>query len=227
MEYGNYKLIIEYAVPECKECAQELAFLWAYQTVISRAYPYHEHVHKFLLGQGELNDENQKKPGLALFPVIDYINHKNYFEWKGYERPQQNQLLQHYDGTKIAQFASENFHQGEQIFRDYGNKSNARLLVDFGFMMFKNQHEAFDLETYVPNTKCPKDAKALGRGCTFVIHPGVFNVDLFNYLSATKSRNDKFTETHIPGLIKYRAEIDDKIYYHSGIGLREAVRRAS
>ena len=90
----------------------------------------------------------------------------------------------------------------------------------------KNQYETFQLETYVKDSKCPKNAEKKGRGCKFTLYPGVFNKELFKYVSALKKpAGDEFTEKHIPGLLKYRDEIYDVIYHNSGLSLREAVRK--
>eukprot|EP00929_Paragymnodinium_shiwhaense_P116605 TRINITY_DN8627_c0_g1_i2.p1 TRINITY_DN8627_c0_g1~~TRINITY_DN8627_c0_g1_i2.p1 ORF type:complete len:492 (-),score=99.65 TRINITY_DN8627_c0_g1_i2:10-1485(-) len=88
-------------------------FLWACAVVSSRAYADDE--------DGEM---------LALAPLVDFLNHQS----------GALQLTRFSNG--IVAYGHKAYDPGEQVYVNYGAKSNAQLLSQYGFVEVDNTHEA-------------------------------------------------------------------------------------
>ncbi|KAG0095802.1 hypothetical protein BGZ93_005431 [Podila epicladia] len=111
----------EIELPE-EEYSWEM-FLWAETVVSSRAFPAH------LFGEC-------KKGELVLIPLADMLNHKSRHKISWLKTPQGLQM----SGCEIK--------KGEQVFNNYGPKSNEELLVGYGFCIEDNVD---DMVTLKPN----------------------------------------------------------------------------
>ncbi|KAG0168983.1 hypothetical protein DFQ28_005287 [Apophysomyces sp. BC1034] len=97
-------------------------FLWAYTVLTSRAFPY------------TLIDPTHKEPSEVLFPLVDSLNHKpnTKITW----------MRSGDDETGSLSFVSgQTFHAGEQMYNNYGPKSNEELLLGYGFCFESNEHD--------------------------------------------------------------------------------------
>ena len=56
--------------------------------IVSRTFVFEEHTWLYMTEQVDspTNPKN-KNTGFAIYPAIDYVNHTNFFEWKGYSKP--------------------------------------------------------------------------------------------------------------------------------------------
>jgi len=88
-------------------------YFWASAVVASRAYG----------DDGEGNN-------LAIAPLVDFINHQ----------PGALQLTRFSNG--IVAYASRGYEPGEQVWVNYGGKSNAELLTQYGFVDDNNKYDA-------------------------------------------------------------------------------------
>ncbi|KAI9020709.1 hypothetical protein CLU79DRAFT_213223 [Phycomyces nitens] len=89
-------------------------FLWAYTVLTSRAFPY------------TLIDPTHTEPSEVLFPLVDALNHKpnTKITW----------VRSGDDQTGSLSFVSgQVFGAGEEMFNNYGPKSNEELLLGYGF----------------------------------------------------------------------------------------------
>jgi hypothetical protein len=107
------------------------AWEWAFAVLFSRAI--------FL----------QKESAIALVPYADLINHSPFVSTY---IDMQAELL---TGEKyVSLYTDRPYNKMDQVFVTYGPKSNAELLVSYGFLVERNPYDAVDLATY-PSTADP------------------------------------------------------------------------
>ncbi|KAI7866154.1 hypothetical protein BDF14DRAFT_1816675, partial [Spinellus fusiger] len=97
-------------------------FLWAYAVLTSRAFPY------------TLIDPTHTDPSEVLFPLVDALNHKpnTKITWERHG----------VDPTGMLSFVSgQHYEAGEEVFNNYGPKSNEELLLGYGFCFPVNEHD--------------------------------------------------------------------------------------
>ncbi|AMD21010.1 HEL271Wp [Eremothecium sinecaudum] len=116
------------------------AYLWAASIFTSRAFP------RIVMPGG--NDINEA----FLYPVVDLLNHSNgkKVKWS-------------YDATReTVSFAiSEKVKAGDEIFNNYGDRSNEHLLLHYGFAISNNEFDVATMSLRLPKESLAK-AKALG-----------------------------------------------------------------
>ncbi|KAF7722202.1 hypothetical protein EC973_003556 [Apophysomyces ossiformis] len=97
-------------------------FLWAYTVLTSRAFPY------------TLIDPSHEAPSEVLFPLVDSLNHKpnTKITWM---------RSGNYETGSLSFVAGQTFHAGEQMYNNYGPKSNEELLLGYGFCFEFNEHD--------------------------------------------------------------------------------------
>ncbi|CAG8493033.1 16449_t:CDS:2 [Acaulospora morrowiae] len=91
-------------------------YLWACNVISSRCFP-----NKLIDPDGEEQNE-------ALFPLADSFNH----------RPRQRVTWKVQDGNSLHLITEDEIEIGEQIFNNYGTKSNEELLIGYGFCIPDN-----------------------------------------------------------------------------------------
>ncbi|CAO0790008.1 unnamed protein product [Mucor circinelloides] len=104
-------------------------FLWGYSVFTSRAFPY------------TLIDPTSKDQSEVLFPLVDALNHKpnTKITWSRNGDPETGSL---------SFVAGQAYNMGEEIFNNYGPKSNEELLLGYGFCFEYNE---FDHIAIKPN----------------------------------------------------------------------------
>ncbi|KAI9319676.1 hypothetical protein BX666DRAFT_1915131 [Dichotomocladium elegans] len=107
-------------------------YLWGYSVLSSRSFPY-----KLIDPKAEANAPDSE----VLFPLLDQLNHKpnTKITWLRTGDPE--------TGT-LSFVAGEAFSEGEQLFNNYGPKSNEELLLGYGFCFDYNE---FDHVALKPN----------------------------------------------------------------------------
>ncbi|RUP44731.1 hypothetical protein BC936DRAFT_149074 [Jimgerdemannia flammicorona] len=105
------------------------AFLWAYTAISSRAFP-----HKLL-------DPTSEAAGEAMFPLADSMNHRP--RTKVTWRSQGGAASK--DGV-LELIAGEEVGAGEQLYNNYGPKSNEELLLGYGFCFKNNPYDYVHLK---------------------------------------------------------------------------------
>ncbi|CAO3648430.1 unnamed protein product [Mucor fragilis] len=104
-------------------------FLWGYSVFSSRAFPY------------ALIDPTSTDQSEVLFPLVDALNHKpnTKITWSRNGDPETGSL---------SFVAGQAYNTGEEIFNNYGPKSNEELLLGYGFCFEYNE---FDHIAIKPN----------------------------------------------------------------------------
>ncbi|KAG0323935.1 hypothetical protein BG000_002411, partial [Podila horticola] len=97
-------------------------FLWAETVISSRAYPAH------LFGECREGE-------VVLIPLADMLNHRSRYKISWLKTPQ---------GLQMSSSAVK---KGEQVFNNYGPKSNEELLIGYGFCLKDNLDDMVTLKT--------------------------------------------------------------------------------
>ena len=96
-------------------------FIWAYQCVNSRSW--------------SVTDENEVKQNV-LVPLADMLNHK----------PGAGVGSMSFDKEYFMINATQDYAAGEQVFDNYGIKSNYDLLSTYGFVLEENAYDSMILQ---------------------------------------------------------------------------------
>ncbi|KAJ1673325.1 hypothetical protein EV182_005458, partial [Spiromyces aspiralis] len=107
------------------------SYLWAVSVYTTRAFP--DRLLPSAQGRPEIGDETRQGREILL-PVLDLFNH----------RPRQC-ITWETTNTGIRFINSNPIKVGEQVFSNYGPKSNHELLLNYGFCFPDNQHDVYHL----------------------------------------------------------------------------------
>ena len=189
-EYEEFQPLMQKAAPNCKECRSEEAFIWAEMAVLSRSFKITYDNYSTLFDIKSFN--NEPTPGYAMIPVLDIVNHSNFFGYDG------NLRAVKIDASRRAKDVGENYlmstmepvEAGQEIFWEYRDDDNLPLLWSYGFVILKNQYQWFVLEADNGTKDCPQEATKSrpAKGCWFKTYPGVFNQGLLRYLSKSSNQ---------------------------------------
>ncbi|RCH80486.1 hypothetical protein CU098_001171, partial [Rhizopus stolonifer] len=104
-------------------------FLWSYCVFSSRSFPY-----------TLIDPDTESQSAQVLFPLADALNHKpnTKITWSRQGDSETGSL------TFIS---GEVYHAGDEIFNNYGPKSNEELLLGYGFCFEHNEHDFIALKT--------------------------------------------------------------------------------
>lgn len=116
--------LVEY-VSKYRETNEEIswnsfaAYVWSDGIFASRAFP-----------KIALSDKCVSLNEAFLYPVVDFLNHKNDVKvrWS-------------FQNGKECFFSQESLKSGEELFNNYGDKSNEELLLSYGFVQDNNQYD--------------------------------------------------------------------------------------
>ncbi|KAG7905066.1 hypothetical protein KL907_003282 [Ogataea polymorpha] len=100
------------------------AFSWAYSIYCTRAFP------NFLRKQSERSIN-----GGFLCPIVDLLNHKN----------GEKVTWTCENNSFVFKASAKHIRSGEEIYNNYGNKSNTDLLLNYGFVLNDNESETTTL----------------------------------------------------------------------------------
>lgn len=105
------------------EWASFIAYLWSSCIFRSRAFP-----EAILLDYQNVNNLQQA----FLYPVVDLLNHKN-----------DQKVKWVYSDGRVSFISKElhNMENGDEVYNNYGDKSNEELLLGYGFVEENNNHE--------------------------------------------------------------------------------------
>lgn len=147
-KYDEYRLY-EYLNKKIQSWTSFSAYVWSRSILMSRGFPY------------LLVAEDNSKPNLTkacLIPLFDILNHKSNspIRW--------TPVMESGTGNVIFQL-ERGVKKGEQLFNNYGNKSNCELLLSYGFAEEKNPHDLASITLKIDDGNIFK--KALAHGVKF------------------------------------------------------------
>lgn len=95
------------------------AYVWSAGIFGSRAFP-----------KIALNDQCVSLNEAFLYPIVDFLNHKNdaRVQWR-------------FENGQMGFVSQESLKSGEELFNNYGDKSNEELLLNYGFVQDNNQYD--------------------------------------------------------------------------------------
>eukprot|EP00658_Telonema_sp_P-2_P012718 TRINITY_DN1483_c0_g1_i4.p1 TRINITY_DN1483_c0_g1~~TRINITY_DN1483_c0_g1_i4.p1 ORF type:complete len:446 (+),score=58.58 TRINITY_DN1483_c0_g1_i4:216-1553(+) len=112
-------------------CWSSDLFAWALHNVWSRSF--YLPLPQGATGFGDLaQDEDAEQHTCLMLPYCDFINHTN----------QPTGFKVDFDSERIMLCATQEYKPGDQVFDCYGPKSNAILLLNYGFALSDNEHDA-------------------------------------------------------------------------------------
>lgn len=119
-DFDILRYICEYREKNsCFSWKSFVAYLWATGIFTSRAFP------KLILEQNCSNINEA-----FLYPLVDLLNHKNDAKVKWT-----------LTGDKVSFTSQETLKEGDEIFNNYGDKSNEELLLSYGFVQDQNCYD--------------------------------------------------------------------------------------
>ncbi|KAI8363823.1 hypothetical protein EDC96DRAFT_511847 [Choanephora cucurbitarum] len=128
--YAEYEGLLN-ELPETldKESISWEDFLWSFSVFSSRAFPY-----------TLIDPHTEDQSAQVLCPLADALNHKpnTKITWS-----REGDM----DNGSLTFIAGEAHNAGNQIFNNYGPKSNEELLLGYGFCFEHNEHDFVALKT--------------------------------------------------------------------------------
>ncbi|KAH3673047.1 hypothetical protein WICPIJ_009933 [Wickerhamomyces pijperi] len=117
------------------------AYLWAYAILTSRGFPY------FVNPKNSARDVNEA----VLIPVWDLLNHNitASIEWE-------------FNDTTYDFKVKEPLNSGDEVLNNYGAKNNETLLLNYGFVLEKNEADSAGITLAIPADIPVSEALAFG-----------------------------------------------------------------
>ncbi|SCW00899.1 LAFE_0D00584g1_1 [Lachancea fermentati] len=183
------------------------AYLWSHYIFTSRAFPH------LLLGKENLKDLNQA----FLFPIVDLLNHGNGKKVK---------WLYSKEKDSVAFSTSEKLNAKDELFNNYGDKSNEELLLGYGFCLEKNDFDESTITLRLP-ANVISDAQSHGislnsddiiensvnfhLSCTEALPESL--VSLFAFICKLTSEKSVTTRSTLEGLDKLLEILEQKLEF--------------
>ena len=139
-------------VDSCPMCIDDEVFLWAYSNVISRSFSISRYSWNFL-NNVDKEEISGPKDGYMIVPFIDYFNHM--FQPLEYRKIGGKSGLVYSNEGFISLHSDRNFAKNEEVFIDYGEKSNINLLIVYGFVVEENLDDSIVIKMEKRGKKCP------------------------------------------------------------------------
>ncbi|GCF00362.1 hypothetical protein ZYGM_002991 [Zygosaccharomyces mellis] len=95
------------------------AYVWSAGIFASRAFP-----------KIAFHDQCLSINEAFLYPIVDFLNHKN-----------DAKVRWSFQDGKMCFISQESLKSGEELFNNYGDKSNEELLLNYGFVQDNNQYD--------------------------------------------------------------------------------------
>ncbi|CUS20873.1 LAQU0S02e00320g1_1 [Lachancea quebecensis] len=195
------------------------AYLWSAYIVSSRAFP------ELILEHPDLKDINQA----FLYPVVDFFNHHN---------GQKVQWQLNKDTNGVSFSSGDQIERGEEIFNNYGDKSNEELLLNYGFAMPNNENDLSTLTLRLPPGQLESlvswdlvisDQNLAENSVNFVLTVDsplpMSLVKLFGILSKLTSENFVTWRSVLEGTERLNAIIDQKLdFFKDATKLRVSLK---
>ncbi|GMM34349.1 protein-lysine N-methyltransferase [Saccharomycopsis crataegensis] len=185
------------------------AYLWAANIFTSRAFPY------FIIND-HVKDLNQA----CLIPILDLLNHKHTAKvgWS-------------YVDHQVNFVPKQSLKSGDELFNNYGDKSNTGLLLGYGFVLENNEFDETFVTLKVDESQIT-DAKQLGiklpEGASSIgINFSITNndclpenlVNFFAFLVQLKSEKAMITlRMKLDGLTQLASIINQKVEFYKTQG---------
>lgn len=183
------------------------AYLWSTVIFTSRAFP------QILLDQEATQDINEA----FLFPIVDLLNHRNNtkVEWAA-----------DYKASALTFSTKETLNEGDELFNNYGDKSNEELLLGYGFALENNDFDVTTVTLKLPLDSIRK-AQAFGvslntddiidDSINFCLSssqplPGTL-ISLFSFLCKLKSETSLSLRSTLEGLDQLYSILDQKLSF--------------
>ncbi|CAI2017623.1 hypothetical protein SEUBUCD646_0H00220 [Saccharomyces eubayanus] len=197
------------------------AYLWSHCIFNSRAFP-----------RVILNKSGTKSSDLNegfLYPIVDLLNHKN-------DIPVKWQMNEHNELCFMSQ--SGGFSANDELFNNYGNISNEKCLLNYGFWDSSNKYDFSRLTLKLPaalTNGVPIDFKKSGNyvsedGETAILQ---FNLQpsgplpakllpLFTYLSKLKSEETPTVRSVLEGIDQLASVVSQRLLFYKNFKIKTA-----
>ncbi|CAO3643652.1 unnamed protein product [Cunninghamella blakesleeana] len=141
---SDYDNLLNHLQEDVKKLVTWESFLWAYSVLSSRSFPYK------LIDPDY--DDNKHGASEVLFPLLDSLNHKPNIKITWYREGDPE------NGT-LSFITGQSFNAGEQLYNNYGPKSNEELLLGYGFCLPNNEFDHISLKANI--TRDPQYAEKM------------------------------------------------------------------
>ncbi|KJE89095.1 hypothetical protein CAOG_00643 [Capsaspora owczarzaki ATCC 30864] len=152
------------------------AYLWAFSTCSSRAFPLRVTVNPTTGVESHAIGNPMKEPCVeCLLPLLDMMNHQFGASITWFT-----------DETSVRFFTGAKVRKGEQVYNNYGPKSNEELLMGYGFCLPNNEADHVKIQLTVGNDPDGEAKLAIlrwhGLSLTHFLHNRSVPVELFSAL---------------------------------------------
>ncbi|EJS43523.1 YHL039W [Saccharomyces arboricola H-6] len=196
-----------------------VAYLWSYCIFNSRAFP------RIILNKSDTDSSNLNEG--FLYPIVDLLNHKNDVPVK-WKMNDQNELC----------FMSQcpAFDANEELFNNYGDISNEKCLLNYGFWDSSNKYDFSRLTLKLPSALpngFPVDFSKSGNfvsddGDTIILQ---FNLKaseplpatllaLFIYLSKLKSEETPNVRSALEGIDQLTSVVSQRLLFYKNFKIK-------
>lgn len=195
------------------------AYLWSHCIFNSRAFP-----------RVILNNASTKSSDLNegfLYPIVDLLNHKN-------DIPVKWQMNEHNELCFMSQ--SGGFSANDELFNNYGNISNEKCLLNYGFWDSSNKYDFSRLTLKLPaalTNGLPIDFKKSGNYVSedeetvilqFKLQPSgplpAKLLPLFTYLSKLKSEETPTVRSVLEGIDQLTSVVSQRLLFYKNFKIK-------
>ena len=195
------------------------AYLWSHCIFNSRAFP-----------RVILNNASTKSSDLNegfLYPIVDLLNHKN-------DIPVKWQMNEHNELCFMSQ--SGGFSANDELFNNYGNISNEKCLLNYGFWDSSNKYDFSRLTLKLPaalTNDLPIDFKKSGNYVSedeetvilqFKLQPSgplpAKLLPLFTYLSKLKSEETPTVRSVLEGIDQLTSVVSQRLLFYKNFKIK-------
>lgn len=196
-----------------------VAYLWSYCIFNSRAFP------RVILGRAGTDRTNLNEG--FLYPIVDLLNHKNDVPVR-WEMNEQNELC----------FMSQTttFSAQDELFNNYGNISNEKCLLNYGFWDSSNKFDFSRLTLKLPSTLVSGLPVDFNKSGNFVTDDGETTIlqfslkiseplppvllALFAYLSKLKSEETPTVRSVLEGIDQLTSVVSQRLLFYKNFKIK-------
>ncbi|QHS73600.1 protein-lysine N-methyltransferase [Saccharomyces paradoxus] len=198
---------------EASEWNSFIGYLWSYCIFNSRAFP------RIILNRAGTDSTNLNEG--FLYPIVDLLNHKN-------DVPVRWEMNEHNELCFMSQSAT--FSAQEELFNNYGNISNEKCLLNYGFWDSSNKYDFSRLTLKLPSTLLNDLPIDLNKSGNFVSDDGDTNIlqfslklseplpssllALFAYLSKLKSEESPTVRSVLEGIDQLTSVVSQRLLFY-------------
>ncbi|CAI4500888.1 BAK_1a_G0022710.mRNA.1.CDS.1 [Saccharomyces cerevisiae] len=196
-----------------------VAYLWSYCIFNSRAFP------RVILGRAGTDSTNLNEG--FLYPIVDLLNHKNDVPVR-WEMNEQNELC----------FMSQTttFSAQDELFNNYGNISNEKCLLNYGFWDSSNKYDFSRLTLKLASTLVSGLPVDFNKSGNFVTDDGETTIlqfslktseplppsllALFAYLSKLKSEETPTVRSVLEGIDQLTSVVSQRLLFYKNFKIK-------